>query len=355
MKYFGGIEGGATHSRLVICDENGECCATTTGLGTNHWNVGIAECARRIADMVERAKTDAGIQQETRLTSLGLSLSGCEQEATNRELEMELRTSFPDIADNYTVTSDTMGSIFTASPIGGMVVISGTGSNALLRNPDGSSYNCGGWGHFMGDEGSAWYISHRAMKIVFDDMDNFEKSPYPIQLVWKLIEEHFNIQNRLDLLSHCYGKFDKPFYASLCKKLSHAAEQGDELAKFLFHEAGCHLARSIQALLPKVHDDLVKTGYLSIACVGSVWFSWPLLKDGFVGTLGKHKIPFGLKLLRITKSMAYGACYLGADGIGFPLPRNYSDNFDVMFQYKELHTNGSLNGSAKTNGCSNTK
>lgn len=41
--------------------------------------VGIAECARRIADMIERAKTEANIPQETRLTTLGLSLSGCEQ------------------------------------------------------------------------------------------------------------------------------------------------------------------------------------------------------------------------------------------------------------------------------------
>lgn len=64
---------------MIICDEKGECCATTTGLGTNHWIVGKAECARRIADMVERAKTEAGIPQETRLASLGLSLSGCEQ------------------------------------------------------------------------------------------------------------------------------------------------------------------------------------------------------------------------------------------------------------------------------------
>lgn len=76
------------------------------------------------------------------------------QETNNRELEQELRAQFPNLSDNYTVTSDTVGSIFTASPNGGMVVISGTGSNALLRNPDGTSYNCGGWGHFMGDEGS---------------------------------------------------------------------------------------------------------------------------------------------------------------------------------------------------------
>lgn len=70
---------GATHSRLVICDESGESVGTTSGLGTNHWGIGIPECARRIVDMVERCKEEANIPKETKLASLGLSLSGCEQ------------------------------------------------------------------------------------------------------------------------------------------------------------------------------------------------------------------------------------------------------------------------------------
>ncbi|EDV94545.1 N-acetyl-D-glucosamine kinase [Drosophila grimshawi] len=330
MRYFGGIEGGATHSRLVICDESGESVGTTSGLGTNHWGIGIPECARRIVDMIERCKDEAKIAKDTPLASLGLSLSGCEQVATNRELEQELRNTFPNLADSYVVSSDTMGSMFTASSIGGMVLISGTGSNCLLRNPDGTTANCGGWGNFLGDEGSAWYISYRAVKVVFDDMDNLEKSPAPIDKTWALIKEHFNIETRYDMLPHCYAKFDKPFFANLCKKLALSAENGDKLSQSLFQEAAVLLARMIKALLPKVHKDLVKSGDLSVVCVGSVWSSWNLMKDAFTREISKMSIDYNLKLVCITKSSAYGACYLGADSAKFNLPRNYADNFTIL-------------------------
>lgn len=165
---------------------------------------------------------------------------------------------------------------------------------------------------------------------MFDDIDNLVKSPYPIEETWSLIREHFSIETRYDMLPYCYAKFDKPFFANLCEKLARNAENGDKLALSLFHEAAIHLACMIKALLPKVHEDLVKSGDLNIVCVGSVWSSWNLLQEAFIKEISKMRIDYNLKLVRITKSCAYGACYLGADSAKFELPRNYADNFTVL-------------------------
>lgn len=131
---------GATHSTLIIANGHGEILAKVNGESSNHWMIGIPEVGRRIAAMTKEAKQIANIPDSVTLKCIGLSLSGCEQDSTNANLEREIRKEFPDLSENYVVCSDTLGSILTVSNLGGMVVIAGTGSNALLRNPNGGKF-----------------------------------------------------------------------------------------------------------------------------------------------------------------------------------------------------------------------
>ena len=184
--------------------------------------VGLEETNKRIRDMVVQCLEAAGLAADTTLEGLGLSLSGCEREETNRSLLDNMVASFPGLARHYEVCSDTVGTLNTATDTGGIVLIAGTGSNALLVNPDGSVHRCGGWGHFLGDEGGAWWIAHKACKVspapashsalsgtntlglypqvYFDHVDNLNEAPADIHVVQELIFNHFDIKDRWDLL-----------------------------------------------------------------------------------------------------------------------------------------------------------
>ncbi|KAJ4451032.1 hypothetical protein ANN_02468, partial [Periplaneta americana] len=331
---------GATHSKLVLYNGNGEMLVQVAGPGTNHWILGMEECQKRINKMVEQAKCEANLPLEKPLNSLGMSLSGCEQEETNEQLKQELEKNFPELSSYCVVYSDTVGSIAAALEHGGIVLIAGTGSNCLLLNPDGSVHRCGGWGHILGDEGGAWWISHKAIKICFDEQDNFSQPPYPTDAVWKSIQEHYKIKTRFDLLDHCYSKFNKCSFAGLCRLLAVEANNGDKLSQWLFSEAGRVLARHITALLDQVDSKLLEApGGLPVVCVGSVWLSWKYMKPGFVSQIKKAAGKLQrLSLLRLTTTIATGSVYLAAKAIDFDMPRNYDENHEIFFTYNSDET-----------------
>merc|ERR1712018_551509 len=158
MTIFGGVEGGATHSSLIIFSKNSdEIVCEVEGPGTNLYQIGMDETCHRVAKMIQEALKKIN---EEEIQTLGLSLSGCEVDDTNKALALRFKELYPKLVKEVPqVCSDTVGSLLTASDHGGVVLIAGTGSNSLLVNPDGSMGRCGGWGHLLGDEGSAWWIA----------------------------------------------------------------------------------------------------------------------------------------------------------------------------------------------------
>ncbi|XP_014484953.1 PREDICTED: N-acetyl-D-glucosamine kinase [Dinoponera quadriceps] len=334
----GGIEGGGTHSTLVILDGQGTRLTEVKGPNTNHWALGMEEAAARLSGMIEKGKEQLDIPKSVPLDCVGLCLSGCEEESTNRQLVQTLLQSYPHSARDYVIGSDTIGSLRTGLESGGIVLIAGTGSNALLINPDGKTYGCGGWGHMMGDEGGAFWIAHRACKYVFDDIDDFVEAPKPISYVWPAMRSYFDVTDRNGILLYLYSKFDKSTIAGFAKEVAIGCEKDDPLCLKIFEDAGHVLAKHIIAVSKKAHNDLkLAPGGLKVICVGSVWKSWKFMEKGFVDEIRDRRVVDELSLLRLTTTSALGACYLAAEKINCPFVKPYDDNVEIFFHYKREH------------------
>lgn len=55
-------------------------------------------------------------------------------------------------------------------------------------------------------------------------------------------------------MDHCYSSFKKAFFASLTTRIAEGAQEGDEMCRWLFKQAGETLATSVIALTPSVHS-----------------------------------------------------------------------------------------------------
>jgi N-acetylglucosamine kinase len=233
--------------------------------------IGVDECFARIARMVADALRMAALPADTRLAALGLCLSGCEDERQNAEMAAQFERRYPSVARACVVASDTLGSLLTATPSGGVVLIAGTGSNCLLFNPDQSHVKCGGWGHVLGDYGAAFWIANEAIKTVIEVEENFRREEHDVSGVRDVVFRHFSVHKTSELLTPIYAHFDKTSFAALCRplalresfpfttasiislSLSVAVEKDDPLAKALFRRAAEDLAKHVNAVLPSAH------------------------------------------------------------------------------------------------------
>ena len=170
--FVAGVDGGGSKTRVILADMTGNTLADVTGAGSAMRPGAGDHSAEVIGDLVRRAMSEAGIEDE-RPRVLLAGVAGVGRLAENRALAVALEDL--EIAEDVIVQGD--GEIALTDAFGsgaGIILISGTGSIAYGRSPAGVLTRCGGWGPAFGDEGSGAWIGRKALAVVASAADGRE-------------------------------------------------------------------------------------------------------------------------------------------------------------------------------------
>jgi len=139
------------------------------------------------------------------------------------------------------------------------------------------------------------------------------------------------------MLKFYYTQFEKSYIASMCKTMSQkAVETKDPLLLSLFSWAGQQLAAQLCGVLKRYRKNQSKNGkdlkeFYQVVCMGSVFKSWGLLKQGFLDEMLSQDLYQDLELHRLTANGALGAARLGC--VTFDIPLKFEENSELFFSY----------------------
>jgi N-acetylmuramic acid 6-phosphate etherase len=152
-----GIEGGGTKTIALLADARGRILKRTQ-LGP--LNLKLAS-DRQILAVFRKFKP----------TRAAICLAGCRTEADRQRVRQLSRRAWPNA--EVLVGSDLDSGFAAAFGVKkpGIVIISGTGSVVFGRNGAGEVARAGGWGHLLGDHGSAYWIALTGLRNAMRDYD----------------------------------------------------------------------------------------------------------------------------------------------------------------------------------------
>lgn len=230
MEYLAAMDLGGTHCRFYLEDMVGTRLGEFSGPG-----------GTLNLDGHERTKEILGMTMLPVLASRGLAPEGCRRfvcaasGADTPELTYEYRkilAGFGFRLEDIFVYNDC--AIFLADcDMPALLIASGTGSILWARDQRGGLHRYGGWGHLTSDEGSAFFLSIKALSSVTRHLDGEGQAPVLAQLM----AEEAGLRTQNEISGFCYRNIlEKSKIAALAPIVFKAAEHGDTEALHLLEE-----------------------------------------------------------------------------------------------------------------------
>jgi glucosamine kinase len=262
-----GIDGGATKTEVAVMRLDDYDLTSATGGPSNADAVGRAAAGAALKDTIETALEQAGATASD-ITAAVFAVAGSVTVAVGEEVAAEGSLGGAYVV-NDVVAAWAAGTL--CQP--GIGIISGTGSHVFGVNARHESWRVGGWGHILGDEGSAYWLGLEALKASLAYREGSGPETRLLERATKL----FELKGIEDLPELFYGKpLTKAEVARFAKEVYAAAESGDGVARALFDAAGEQLANQAGAAVRALGMERER---FPIALVGSTFRAGRLLQE----------------------------------------------------------------------------
>lgn len=224
MKYYIGIDGGGTKTRLKMVDENDRLVFEELGGGSNPYTVPPESAEKLLKTMI--AKALAHLSQGDELGGICIGAAGADTEADYAFFTRVLKEAAG--SEKVLAVNDGYASMFaTLGDAPGVVIAAGTGSICWGKNDKGDVVRMGGWGYLFSDEGSGYSMVSDALSVVCRTIDG--RASKGALLLEKLMTS-FGVNTYEELISEIYLSPTPQSVAAYFPLVAEAAKVKDPLA-----------------------------------------------------------------------------------------------------------------------------
>ncbi len=286
MNYYLGIDGGGTRTTAAVAGESGAVVYRAIGKTINFYSVGMDAARNNLKELL------ADIYEKLGAITFKSTFIGCSA-LDDRASDDIVKSLCDDVikSENITMDSDTYVALFSGEevlPRG--VVICGTGSMVTAIDKNGGIHTKGGWGHIIGDGGSAYSI---AVNGLTEAVQLFDENKTDAPLV-KAAQSFFEMKSLRLIIDKVYSEATtKDVLAGFARLVAHEALKGDEASINIIKTECDKLLRTVYSLLDEIGD--CKILYL----YGGVFQNNPTFKELFVEALNEKYPTVRAELLSI--------------------------------------------------------
>jgi glucosamine kinase len=268
-RYLLGVDGGATKTLAAVLDVERREVHLGHGGSANQDADGPLAAGLALFGAADEALAGAGIADE-QLDAAVLAVAGTDTEAVVGHVR-QVRS------EEWVVVGDVVGAWATATGARpGVGAIAGTGSNVFGVGSAGGrtrAWRAGGWGHVLGDEGSAYWLAVQAVRAALRDRERAG----PETALSGAALEFFKAPSLEELAPRFYDErtMTKGRVAEFAVRVAQAALAGDAVARELYERAARELAGQIAAVI----EQTGLRGRFPVGLIGGAFKAGPVYVD----------------------------------------------------------------------------